>query len=283
MEGLCDNSASFFFISTNLLSSPAPHIATHTLLGAPFQHNTCHMQAYSAQQPTRFASPPASLASLRSRLPNNNSRRSNCPAAQPHQRTPQQLITAADSPAAYTQQWRSATKPRLDALWSAALQTSNAERLLLTLDSLLMMLRSCRSLSVHLAQHHMDPAWAAAAKQVAADCEKYEKYAASNRAITRRLQTLQSSLKQQQQQHADGTQPASASILSLRQQLDLCSVLLQSLQAGGVGVQDSMQWLAALELPDANAERMQQLQAQERSITAAIDGVLSQPGRAVDS
>lgn len=170
-------------------------------------------------------------------------------------------------------------------MWSAALQTSNAERLLLTLDSLLMMLRSCRSLSVHLAQHHTDPAWAAAAKQVAADCHKYEKYVASNRAVTRRLQTLQSSLKQrqQQQQHADGAQPASASILSLRQQLDLCSVLLQSLQAGGGGVQDSMQWLAALELPDANVERMQQLQAQERSITAAIDGVLSQPGRAVDS
>ena len=57
-------------------------------------------------------------------------------------------------------------------------------------------------------------------------------------------------------------------------------MLLQSLQPSGV--EDSMQWLAALELPDANVERMQQLQAQERSITAAIDRVLSQAGRAVE-
>jgi hypothetical protein len=53
-------------------------------------------------------------------------------------------------------------------------------------------------------------------------------------------------------------------------------VLLQSLQSGAV--EDSMQWLAALELPDANVTQMQELQAQERALLAAVDDVLSQPG-----
>jgi hypothetical protein len=53
-------------------------------------------------------------------------------------------------------------------------------------------------------------------------------------------------------------------------------VLLQSLQSGAV--EDSMQWLVALELPDVNVTQMQELQAQERTLLAAIDGVLSQPG-----
>jgi hypothetical protein len=70
------------------------------------------------------------------------------------------------SPAAYLQHWRSAVKPRLEAIWATVLKTSNPERLLFALDALLMQLRSSRSLAVHLQQQHEDPAWVKAAAQV---------------------------------------------------------------------------------------------------------------------
>jgi hypothetical protein len=46
------------------------------------------------------------------------------------------------------------------------LKTSNAEKLLFSLDALLMQLRSSRSLAVHLQQQHQDPAWVEAAAKV---------------------------------------------------------------------------------------------------------------------
>jgi hypothetical protein len=179
-------------------------------------------------------------------------------------------------------------------LWSVVIQTGNAERLLLTLDDLLMQLRSCRTLSIHIQQHHTDPAWAAAGRQVAADCIKYERYISSNRAVAKRLHTLLESLQRQQQQQQQGEESklavsgASArsqqqvaqgagGVLSLQQQLKLCSMLLLSLQPSAV--EDSMQWLAALELPDSSVQQVQRLQSQERDLVAAIDRLVSQPGR----
>jgi hypothetical protein len=178
-------------------------------------------------------------------------------------------------------------------LWSVVIRTSNAERLLWNLDDLLMQLRSCRSLSVHIQQHHTDPAWAAAGRQVAADCSKYEEYICSSRAVAKRLHALRGSLQRQQQQQRDERQLAALSgvsaqsqqqqvaqsaggILSLQQQLDLCSMLLLSLQPSGV--EDTMQWLAALELPDSSVQQVQRLQAQDRDLVAAIDRLMSQPG-----
>lgn len=188
-----------------------------------------------------------------------------------------QLLTAS-SPACYSKQWGTLDKPRLDSLWAAVNRTSNPERLLLLLDELLMYLRSCRSLAVHFQQHHTDPAWAAAGQQVAADCSRYERYIHSNRAVAKRLQSLQVSLLDRLHSSTPGQQaPAGpASILNPQQQLDLCSVLLASMHADTT--EDSMQWLAALELPDTNVEQVQQLQAQERALVAAIDRVLGQPG-----
>jgi hypothetical protein len=71
-----------------------------------------------------------------------------------------------NSPTAYLQHWRAAVKPRVDGLWATVLKTSNPERLLFSLDALLMQLRSSRSLAVHLQQQHEDPAWTEAAAQV---------------------------------------------------------------------------------------------------------------------
>jgi hypothetical protein len=144
-----------------------------------------------------------------------------------------------------------------------------------------MYLRSCRSLAVHIQQHHTDPAWSAAGQQVAADCSKYERYIYSNRAATKRLQVLQASLLERPYISMSGQEATAgaASILSPQQQLDLCSVLLASMHADTA--EDSMQWLAALELTDTKVEQVQQLQAQERSLVAAIDRVLSQPGEQV--
>jgi len=150
-----------------------------------------------------------------------------------------------------------------------------------------MVLRSTRSLAVHLQQHHVDPAWQLAARQVADDCSKYEHYVSGNRALARRLHTLQDSLQLQQLGHgskADAprtpglSKSGSASILTLEQQLQLCRGLLSNLQSGSVD--DSMQWLAALELPDAALQHMQQLQEQERLLVAAVDSLISQPGEA---
>jgi hypothetical protein len=151
-------------------------------------------------------------------------------------------------------------------------RTSSATRLLTALDAALAILRSTRSRAVHLQQHASDPAWAAAGQQLAADCHRYQQALTGNRGMAKRLRQCEARLLQQQQQEQQ-QQPDG---LSVQQQLQLCRVLASTLQSSSV--RDGLQWLAALEALDVNVQAMQQLQAWERELVAAIDAVVAQAG-----
>jgi hypothetical protein len=64
---------------------------------------------------------------------------------------------------------------------------------------------------------------------------------------------------------------------SLQLQLQLCSVLTAAVSDSLPS--DSLQWLAALELPDPAALALQQQRQRERELVAAIDAAVNKPGR----
>jgi hypothetical protein len=63
---------------------------------------------------------------------------------------------------------------------------------------------------------------------------------------------------------------------SLSLQLKLCCVLTAALSDSLPS--DSLQWLAALELPDPAALALQQQQQRGRELVAAIDAAVNKPG-----
>lgn len=127
----------------------------------------------------------------------------------------------------------------------------------------------------------------AATLQVAADCQKYEAYVHGSQSLaaklsnthTRLLQQLEASsnnsssnpTSQQQEQHQQEQQHT-----YLQLQLRLCSVLRAAVSDSLPP--DSLQWLAALELPDPAAVALQQQWQRERELVAAIDAAVNKPG-----
>lgn len=183
------------------------------------------------------------------------------------------------TPVEYINDWSQRVRPRLDALWSSILRSSNAERVLLSLDDLLMHLRSSRSLAVHIQQQHHDATWRAAAAQTAAGCQKYETYIYTSQTLATKLTSIHKHLQQQAVAHNSVQQQKTSRsryTMPLPQLLQLCRVLLACVTAQLP--QDSLTWLAAQELPDPNAVQLQQLRQQERELIAAIDDVIARPG-----
>jgi hypothetical protein len=128
------------------------------------------------------------------------------------------------------------------------------------------------------------------ASQVAADCQRYEAYVHSSQSLAAKLNSTRTKLLQQ-----DSSRPTSISSntsssstsdptpapseqqrSSLSLQLRLCNVLMAALSYSLPS--DSLQWLAALELPDPAAVALQQQRQRERELVAAIDTVLNKPG-----
>lgn len=125
--------------------------------------------------------------------------------------------------------------------------------------------------------------------QVAADCQKYEAYVYSSQTVAAKLSSVQSRLlqgsggsapqQQQEKQQRINSTPTGQDQVEQQQQellLQLCNVL-QAAVADNLP-RDSLEWLAALELPNANAVQLQQLRQNERELVAAIDATLKAPG-----
>jgi hypothetical protein len=130
------------------------------------------------------------------------------------------------------------------------------------------------------------------APQVAADCQKYEEYVHSSQALAAKLNSTRTRLLQQLADSSSAntatskssssstsdltTSPNEQQRRSLPLQLRLCNVLTAALSDSLPS--DSLQWLAALELPDPAAVALQQQRQRERELVAAIDAALNKPG-----
>eukprot|EP00775_Hariotina_reticulata_P003035 gene3035-3316_t len=170
----------------------------------------------------------------------------------------------------------------MEALWYSIQRANHPIRLLRAVDQLLLQLKNCKILASHIQQQHADPEWAAAGAEVATACHKYEAFVEGNRALAAKLQRTEARLATQAaaaaaaastalEQHAAEVVPCSAQALEDDPQrlLHLCRLLIRSLSH--TLLMDSLEWLAALEAADSNAQQLAQLQRLEQQLVAAID------------
>jgi hypothetical protein len=125
-----------------------------------------------------------------------------------------------------------------------------------------------------------------AALQVAADCQKFETYVHSSQSLAAKLNSTRTKLLQQLQGSPSNNSSSTSDLStapraqqrrsSLSLQLWLSNVLTAALSDSLPS--DSLQWLAALELPDPAAVALQQQRQREQQIVAAIDAALNKPG-----
>lgn len=131
----------------------------------------------------------------------------------------------------------------------------------------------------------MSPLPVAATLQVAADCQKYEAYVHGSQSLAAKLSNTHIRLLQQ----IEVSSNSSSSTTTIQQgqeqqeehtylqlQLRLCSVLRAAISDSLPP--DSLQWLAALELPDPAAVALQQQRQRERELVAATDAAVNKPG-----
>jgi Zn-dependent oligopeptidase len=101
-----------------------------------------------------------------------------------------QVTLLAEDPIAA---WR-AGKSRLDALNRTLQATYKPDVFLDRLDALLMDLKNSRTIAEHLRAQHADPAWRAAAAQVAEEAKKYEAFILGSRSLNTRLVSIHNQL-----------------------------------------------------------------------------------------
>jgi Zn-dependent oligopeptidase len=157
---------------------------------------------------------------------------------------------------------------------------------LLAVDQLLLQLKSCKSLASHIQQHHEDPDWATAGAEITAACRKYEAFVEGNRALAAKLQRTEVRLAAAAAAAAstspghDAAEDFPSSVEALEEDpqrlLHLCRLLIRSL-SHSLPV-DALEWLAALEATDKNAQQLAQLQRLEQELVAAIDNCVRDPG-----
>jgi Zn-dependent oligopeptidase len=161
--------------------------------------------------------------------------------------------------------WRAA-RPRRDQLLRQVCSCGVKPALAELLDDFLLELKRFSALARHLAAHHPDPAWQAAAAEVVDGADKYQRFMLSDGRTFARLEQLAADLVEQAASCANGPEAERADAA-----LQLVRALRSGIQLHGNlhDVSNPLQ-LYCMEAGDPQQQLLRQLQQQERRLVEVV-------------